>query len=208
MNPTDLATRLWKPFRSASEHVAKALDAHQEAQRRLAELRAELAPAEARDELELGKALLASKKEPKPEADAIREQISAQERRVSALERAYRDAQEQLTATIQENRRDWHRDAMRALAKARERYTRAVDELELAREDLSSAATLCEWVSSGGAATADAANDRLSGDGALGFNEVVMALRADLEHLALYDSTEGDVPRRIAFERIQRVLQP
>ena len=53
-----------------------------------------------------------------------------------------------------------------------------------------------------------AANDRLSGDGSLGFGQVLTALRADLEHLTHFDSTEGEQPRRIAWERVQRAFQP
>ena len=208
MNPADLANQRWKPYRSASEHVAKALSTCQEAQKRLTELRDELAPAEARDELALGRALLASKAEPKSEADAIREAISAQERRVAALGRAHADAQEQITAVIEENRSDWHRQAMREIAKSGARYEAALIELEASREGLSDAVTLAEWVSSCGAYFAEAANDRLSGGGSLGFGEVLAALRADLESLYDFDSTEADQPSRIAWERVQRAFQP
>ena len=144
MNPADEASKLWKPFRSASEHVTKALAAWHEAQARLAELRDELGPATARDELALGRALLAAKAEPRSEADAIREQITAQERRVSALERAYTDAQKQLTAVIRENRSAWDRQAMGEIVKVRTRYEAAVAELEASRENLSSTVTLAE----------------------------------------------------------------
>lgn len=44
MNPADLANQRWKPFRSASEHVAKAHDAWREAQAKLTELRDERCP--------------------------------------------------------------------------------------------------------------------------------------------------------------------
>jgi uncharacterized protein (UPF0335 family) len=208
VNPADLANQRWKPFRSASEHVAKAHDAWQEAQAKLREFRDELGPATARDELALGRALLASKPEPQSEADAIREQITAQERRVSALERAHSDAQEQLTAVIQENRSAWRRQAMGEIVKARRRYEAALTELDASRENLSSTVTLAEWVSSGGAHFAEAANDRLSGDGSLGFGQVLAALRADLEHLTHFDSTDAEQPRRIAWERVSRAFQP
>jgi hypothetical protein len=208
MNPADEAIQRWKPYRSASEQVAKANDTWQEAQAKLRELRDELDPATARDELALGRALLASKPEPKSEADAIRAQITAQERRVSALERARAETQEGLTAVIQENRNAWYRQTLGETVKARTRYQAALAELEAARENLSSVVTLGEWVSSGGASFAEAANDRLAGGGSLGFGEVLAALRADLEHLTYFDHTEGDQPRRLAWERVSRAFQP
>jgi chromosome segregation ATPase len=208
MNPADEAIRRWKPFRAASEQVARADAAWQEAQAKLRELRDELGPAEARDELALGRALLASKPEPKSEADLIREQIAAQERRVSALERARAETQEQPTAVIRENRSAWHRQAIGETVKARTRYEAAIAELDAARDNLSSIVTLAEWVSSGGAHFAEAANDRLSGGGSLGFGQVLTALRADLEHLTHFDSTDADQPRRLAWEKVQRAFQP
>jgi hypothetical protein len=97
---------------------------------------------------------------------------------------------------------------MGEIVKARTRYEAALAELEASRENLSSTVTLAEWVSSCGASFAEAANDRLSGGGSLGFGEVLAALRADLEHLTHFDSTEGDQPHRIAWERVQRAFQP
>jgi DNA repair exonuclease SbcCD ATPase subunit len=194
MNPADEAIQRWKPFRAASEHVDKAQDAVQAAQAKLGELRDELGPAEARDELALGRALLAAKAEPESEADSIREMIAAQESRVSALQRAYADVQEQLTAVIQENGNAWHRQAMGEIVRARTRYEAALTELDAARENLSSIVTLGEWVSSGGAHFAEAANDRLSGDGSLGFGQVLAALRADLEHLTHFDPPTPSSP--------------
>jgi chromosome segregation ATPase len=208
MNPADEAIQRWKPFRAASEQVDKAHDAVQAAQAKLGELRDELDPATARDELALGRALLASKPEPKSEADAIRAQITAQERRVSALERARAETQEQLTAVIQENRNAWYRQTLGETVKARTRYEAALAELEAARENLSSVVTLGEWVSSGGASFAEAANDRLSGGGSLGFGQVLTALRADLEHLTEFDSTDAEQPHRLAWERVSRAFQP
>jgi hypothetical protein len=69
----------------------------------------------------------------------------------------------------------------------------------------SSAVGLFDWVSSGGAATAEAATNQLTGSGH-SFAKVLAALRADLEHLAGFDPLERDRPVRVAFERISRVL--
>jgi hypothetical protein len=208
MNPADEADQRWKPFRAAWRARRQGARRLAGGQAKLGELRDELGPAEARDELALGRALLASKAEPRSEADAIREQITAQERRVSALQRAYADVQKQLTAVIRDNRSAWHRQTLGEIVKARTRYEAAVTELDAARENLSSIVTLAAWVSSGGTFSAEAANDRLSGGGSLGFGEVLAALRADLEHLTYFDHTEGDQPRRLAWERVQRAFQP
>lgn len=85
------------------------------------------------------------------------------------------------------------------------RYEASLAELEASREHLSSAVGLSEWVSSGGAAIAEAATNQLAGSGH-SFAEVLAALRADLEHLAGFDRLERDRPVRVAFERISRVL--
>jgi hypothetical protein len=205
VNPTDLACERWKPFRQAQERIEKAFTAYQEAQARLAELRSRLEPAAAADSLALGKAILAGKAEPKSEADAIREEIQAQERRVSALERAHAEALAQIADVIAEHKSSWHREALSGIAKAGTRYQAALSELEAARENLSSAVGLSAWVASGGAATGEPANDRLSGDsGGLGFTQVLQALRADLEHLTYFDPIERARPVRVALERIQR----
>ena len=54
------------------------------------------------------------------------------------------------------------------------------------------------WVSSGGAAAAEPANNQLAGSGH-SFAEVLAALRADLEHLAGFDPLEREQPVRVAF---------
>jgi hypothetical protein len=101
-----------------------------------------------------------------------------------------------------------HRQAISEIVKARTRYEAAVAELDASRDNLSSTVTLAAWVSSGGAHFAEAATDRLSGDGSLGFGQVLTALQADLEHLTHFDSTDAEQSRRIAWERVQRAFQP
>jgi chromosome segregation ATPase len=205
MNPTDLARERWKPFRLAQERIEKAHLAYREAQARLTELRSQLDPAAAADSLALGKAILAGKAEPKSEADAIREEIQLQERRVDALQRAHTDAQEQLVAVIKENKRPWYRETLTETSKARSRYEAAVDELVASREALSSTVGLAQWVESGGASHAEPVYDRLSGgQGTLGFSEVVTALRDDLDQIASHDVLEHERPARVALERVQR----
>jgi hypothetical protein len=54
---------------------------------------------------------------------------------------------------------------MGEIVRARTRYEAALAEIEASRQNLSSAVTLSEWVSTGGTYFAEAANDRLSGDG-------------------------------------------
>jgi hypothetical protein len=168
-------------------------------------LRFDLGPAEAEDQLALGRALLDGRAEPPSQVAQIRGEIEAQERRVSALERAQAEAQEQLAAVIAEHKSSWHRETLSGISKAGRRYEAVLVELANAREELSGAAGLSAWVISGGAAAGEPANDRLSGDsGGLGFTQVLAALRADLEHLTYFDPIERETPVRVALERIQR----
>jgi hypothetical protein len=90
----------------------------QEARERLERLRSELVPAEREDELALGRALLDDKPEPASKAAQIREEIQAQERRVSALERAHVEIQEQVTSVIAEHKGSWHRETLGEIGKA------------------------------------------------------------------------------------------
>lgn len=103
MNPTDLARERWKPFRQAQERVEKAAVQHGQAREDLAALEAQLGAAERDDELALGRALLDGKPEPASTAAKVREEISAQQRRVKGLERAHGEAQNELVATIEAN---------------------------------------------------------------------------------------------------------
>lgn len=147
------------------------------------------------------------KPEPASTAAQVREEIAHQERRVTALEAAIGEAQNELVATIEANRPAWSRDAIRETSKARVRYESSLAELEASRENLSSAVGLFGWASSGGQASAEPATNRLAGStGGRGFVQVMEVLRADLEHLAGFDSLEREQPVRVAFERISRVL--
>jgi chromosome segregation ATPase len=197
MNPTDLARR-WKPYRTAGERADKAASALQAARAELERLRSELGPAEAEDQLALGRALLDGKAEPPSQVAQIREEIRAQERRVSALERALAETHEQIATVIAEHKSAWRRETLTEISKAGTRYEVALAELADARENLSSAVGLNEWVSSGGAAAGEPANERLAGDGSLGFSQVLAALRADLEHLTYFDGLERETPMRVA----------
>jgi uncharacterized protein (UPF0335 family) len=149
MNPTDLARR-WKPYRNAVERAEKAARALQEARARLGQLRSDLGPAEAADSLALGKAILAGQNESPSKVAQIQEEIRAQERRVSALERAHADVQEQIASVIAEHKSSWHRETLSEISKARRRSEDALAELEAARDNLSSIVGLNEWVASGG----------------------------------------------------------
>jgi hypothetical protein len=168
-------------------------------------LRSELVPAEREDQLALGRALLDDKPEPASKAAQIREEIQAQERRVSALERAHAETLEQVTGVLAEHKSSWHRETLSEISKAGRRYETALTELEDARANLSAVVGLNEWVASGGAAAGEPANDRLSGDaGGLGFTQVLTALRADLEHLTYFDSLDRERPFRPALELVRR----
>lgn len=185
----------------------KAAAQHGQAREDPAALEAQLPIAERDDSLALGLALLDGKAEPAPTAAKVREEIADQHRRVNALERAVQETHNELAATLEANRPSWSRDSIRETAKARTRYEFALAELEAARENLSSAVGLFGWVSSGGQASAQPATNMLAGSsGGLGFADVLAALRADLEHLAGFDSLERETPVRVAFERISRVL--
>jgi DNA repair exonuclease SbcCD ATPase subunit len=203
MNPTDLARR-WKPYRNAVERADKAAKALRAAREELDRLRSELGPAESEDQLALGRALLDGKAEPPSQVAQIQEEIQAQERRVSALERALAEATGQIAGVIAEHKSSWRREALTEISKAGTRYEAALSELADARENLSSAVGLNEWVASGGAAAGEPANERLAGDGSLGFSQVLAALRADREQLISFDSLERETPVRVALERVQR----
>jgi len=205
VNPADLARERWRPFREVQEQIEKAAGAHATAREALAALETQLGAAERNDELALGRALLADKPEPASTAAKVREEIAGQQRRVNALERVVQEAQNELVATIEDNRSAWSRDAIKETSKAKTRYESALVELEASRENLSSAVGLFGWVSSGGAGLAEPATNRLAGTGH-SFAEVLAALHADLEHLAGFDSLEREQPVRVAFERISRVL--
>jgi flagellar hook-length control protein FliK len=205
VNPTDLARR-WKPYRNAVERAEKAATVLQAARAELDQLRSELVPAEAEDQLALGRALLDGKAEPPSQVAQIQEEIRVQERRVSALDRALAETHEQIAGVIAEHKSAWRRESLTEISKAGTRYEAALTELEDARENLSSAVGLNEWVSSGGAAAGEPANERLAGDGSLGFSQVLAALRADLEHLTYFDSMERETPVRVALERISRAV--
>jgi hypothetical protein len=205
VNPTDLARERWKPDRQAQEAIEKAAGAHVKAREDLAALESQLGAAERNDELALGRALLAGKPEPASTAAKVREEIADQQRRIKALERAHEEARNELTATIEENRQPWQREAIKETSKAKTRYESALAELEAARGNLSAAVGLSGWVLSGGAATAEPATNQLADTGH-SFAEVLAALRADLEHLGSFDATERDTPVRIAYERISRVF--
>lgn len=135
----------------------------------------------------------------------VRDEIAGQQRRVKALEAAVQDAHNELVATVEANRSAWLRDAIREAGKAKARYESALAELKASRENLSSAVGLSGWVSSGGQASAEAATNQLAGTGQ-SFAEVIAELRADLEHLAGFDSLERERPVRVALERISRVM--
>jgi uncharacterized protein YukE len=187
VNPSDLARR-WKPYRNAVERADKADKALHSARAELDRLRSELGPTAAEDHLALGRALLDGKAEPPSRVTQFQDEIRAQERRVSALERALAETHEQTAAVIAEHKSSWRRQSLTAISKAGSRYEAALTELENARENLSSAVGLNEWVVSGGVAAAEPANERLAGDGSLGFTQVLQALRADLKHLTYFDS--------------------
>jgi hypothetical protein len=204
MNPTDLAARRWKSYRTAQERAEKAFTAWQEARTRLEQLRSELSPAEVADSLALGKAILAGQDEPPSKAAQIQEEIRTQERRVAALERAHADALEQVVSAISEHKGSWHRETLGEISKAASRYDAALAGVEDARANLSAAVGLSAWVASGGAAAGEPANDRLAGDGSLGFSEVMAALRADREQLTSFDPIERQTPVHVALNLIQR----
>jgi hypothetical protein len=115
---------------------------------------------------------------------------------------------------VQQNRGGWYRQTLGDLTKAEGRYLAAIDELGAARDGLSDTASLLRWISAGGAATAEVANDSLSGrvgtDIAnprppVSFSATIAELRRDAQRLS--DSPaelEDPRPIRVAWERITR----
>jgi hypothetical protein len=78
----------------------------------------------------------------------------------TALLAASERARGEIGRQIAENKNAWYRQALRELGKNERRYQDAITELADARDALSGAASLCVWLSSEGAATAEAAKLR------------------------------------------------
>jgi hypothetical protein len=200
VNAEDLAAARWKQIRQAREQIRQAEAAHAASSARLDELRSAIPEAERRDREALGEAIVAGKAEPKPEAEQLRAELAAEERRNDALTGAVERARGEIGRQVEQNRSGWYRDTVRDLSQAGKRYTDAISELEQARETLSSAASLCVWISSGGSPVAEAATNTLSGrlgdvsgQAGMGFSAVVAELRADAEHLVAHPA-EYDEP--------------
>jgi hypothetical protein len=201
VNPASLAAGRWKVFRQAQERVEQASRAHKLAVAKLEELRAQEAPTALADRQALGAALVDGKAEPEPQTVKLQNEIVSQERRVAALLAAIDDANAQLAATITSNRAAWHRDAVRATARAAGRYERAIEELDASRQALSDEVGLAEWCASGGAAFGEAANDALAGrtftrpgePPPLSFTKVIATLREDIKYLSEWSALDREI---------------
>jgi hypothetical protein len=186
VNPEDTAAGRHKEIRQARERIAKTEAAQAKAISRLEELRGQIGLAEQRDRTALAAAIVDGKREPAGEAGEIREEIVRQELRVEALRLAVDEARNQIGKLVAENRDTWRRQAMRALGKAKGRYTDAIAELEAARVELVDEATLVTWLDNGdiGEATTGLALDRMLAE-----------FRADCEQLAAHPDTRRGGPQ-------------
>jgi hypothetical protein len=146
MNPEDAAAARFKEIRRAKEQIGKAERAFAAARSRLEELQQQVGPAERRDHERLGDALIAGKKEPDSEADAIRAEVARQEQRVEALRLATDRAYREIPRLVNENRTGWRQQAMRDHEREAGRYEAAIAELRAARETLIDTATLIRWL--------------------------------------------------------------
>jgi hypothetical protein len=214
VNAEDLAADRWKPIKQAREQIAKSEAALAASRTRLEELRSVIPATEARDREALGAALVDGKNEPTPEAEQLRTELAAEERRNDALQAAVERARGEIGRRVQQNKSGWYRLTLGDLTKAEGRYLAAIDELGAARDGLSDAASLLRWISAGGAATAEAANDSLAGrvgtdianpGPPVSFSATIAELRRDAQRLS--DSPaelEDPRPMRVAWERITR----
>jgi hypothetical protein len=200
VNAEDIAAGRWKQIRQAREQIRQAEAAQAASSARLHELRSEIPQAEKRDREALGAALVAGKAEPRPEAEQLRAELVAEERRNDALIGAVERARGEIGRQVGQHRSGWYQEAVRDLGRGKGRYLDAISELEQAREALSSAASLCVWVSGGGSPVVEAATNALSGrlgdasgNRGLGFDVVIAELRADAEHLTAHP-VEHDEP--------------
>jgi len=216
VNPANIAADRWKPFRQAQERVEQASQAHAQVVAKLEELRAREGPTALADRQALGQALVDGKTEPASQMEKLRSEITMQERRADALLAAIDDANAKLAETITTNRAAWHRDAVRATARAAGRYQRAIEELDASRQALSDEVGLAEWCASGGAAFGEAANDALGGrtftrpgePPPLSFTRVIAALRDDIEHLSEWSRLDREIDTpRLDWARISRAEQ-
>jgi hypothetical protein len=197
LNPEDIAASRHKEIRHAHAQIEKVRAAHAKSQARLQELRAQIGPAERRDREALGQALVAGKADPASQAEKLRLEIEQEERRAEALLLASDSARAQVLKLVKDNRAAWRAQAMRELAKAKQRYDESISELQTAREGLSSEATFVAWLDSG--AGAEAASDPLGGRighdaqgrPPMSFTRTLEELRADSESLAMHPASLG-----------------
>lgn len=211
MNAEDLAAGRWKPIKRAREQIAKSEAALMASHDRLKELRREIPAAARRDREALGAALVEGTSEPKPEAEQLRAELVAEERRNEALAAAVDWARAGIRRQVEQNQRSWHRDALGQLSGAEKSYLAAISDLEAARQALSDAASLCVWISGGGAPVAEAATEVLSGRlgdasgrSGMGFSAVLAELRADAAHLTAYPAGFDEPGPRPAWQLIKR----
>lgn len=197
MNPEDIAASRHKEIRQAHQQIEKVRAAQAKSQARLQELRAQVGPAERRDRVALGQALVAGKSDPASEAEKLRVEIEQEERRAEALILALEAARGQVFQLVKDNRAAWRAEAMRDLSKAKTRYDESIDELKDAREGLSAEATFVAWLDSG--AGAEAASDPLGGRTGhdaqgrppMSFTRTLEELRADSDSLVMHPASRG-----------------
>lgn len=149
LNPTDLLAERHKSYRQAQERYQRAMAAREAAQERVAELKSQLAAAEARDRVSLGDALVDGRRPSRPEADSIRPRLDEAKREVEALAYAEERAAGALDRLPRE-RDEWRRAARRSLDKARTAYRDVIAELIHARDQLSDEATLLSYLENHG----------------------------------------------------------
>lgn len=172
---------------------------------RLTELQAGIGPAELRDRTALAEAIVSGRPEPAREADGLRADVEQQQRRIDALVAALSDAQAGDVEVVRENH-SWARDQMREVAKARERYAAAIEELEQARDVFADETGALAWLLDPGSGQGSPVNAALAGRSGvvrgkppLRMDTVVGELRADLAAveewiLTRYDD-DGGGPR-------------
>lgn len=211
MNAEDLAAGRWKPIKQAREKIAKSESVLTASHDRLEKLRREIPAAEGRDRKALGAALVEGTSEPEPEAEQLRAELVAEERRNEALAAAVDWARAGIRRQVEQHRRSWHRDALGELGRAEKSYLATINDLETARQALSDAASLCVWISGGGAPVTEAATEVLSGRlgdasgrSGMGFSAVLAELRADAAHLTAYPAGFDEPAPHPAWQLIRR----
>jgi hypothetical protein len=160
--PESLAQSRFKPLAKVDEKVARLSRDLAEARQAVTNLENEQAAAARRDKQAYADALTEGKSRPsKREEPKVTAELEDTGLRAEALRLAVDSALDERAKLLKANHPVWRLRTLRELARAKQRYQTAIEELAAARDDLSDEAALVGWLDGG--AGVEAANDQLGG---------------------------------------------